>query len=496
MQLPDGEQMWYRSPGDPPPENAVDHGDEPLTVLRDLIGQVVTSYAVDQERIYLVGISSGGTGSFEMAMRYPELCAGIVALGSYGADLSRVQKLSDTAIWAFHAAGDNPDGVRQFISAIRAVGGPAHLTETPGSHHFCWIPAFQDYPILDWLFALRRGEPAVPPPDSTSWASFASRFLPYVAPLFAAVVVLTLVSRQQLKIKKSSTELLPAEAVPRATLQRGFTLVEVLVVISIIGVLVALLLPAVQMAREASRRTSCANNLRQQAVGVRLHEETHKIFPTGGWPNYLGDPDAGFGPKQPGGWIYNVLSFMEEDNLRQLGRGLRGAAKEQALVTLMESPIEVLYCPSRRRPQLYPFSGSALKNAQPPSVVAKTDYAINVAVSYEKSEVIASDIQLAGKGMSKTVLAGEKSLAADAYDTGAGAGDMSVAYVGDSDDIRRTPTGSPASDSASGTGFGGPHPGGANMAYCDGSVRFVLSDEEFEPATANGSDANGATTNR
>jgi prepilin-type processing-associated H-X9-DG protein len=63
-----------------------------------------------------------------------------------------------------------------------------------------------------------------------------------------------------------------------------------------------------------------------------------------------------------------------------------------------------------------------------------------------------------------------------------------VAYVGDSDDIRRTPTGNPASDrslaatgqGAGGTGFGGPHSSGANIAYCDGSVRFVRDDEQVE----------------
>lgn len=263
--------------------------------------------------------------------------------------------------------------------------------------------------------------------------------------------------------------------------RRGFTLVEVLVVIAIIGILVALTLPAVQMAREASRRSSCANNLRQQAVAVRLHETTHKTFPTGGWKEYLGDPDAGYGAKQPGGWIYNVLSYIEEDSLRQLGRGLKGQARADALKTLMESPVGVFYCPSRRRSQLYPYTGNPLKNATPAAAVAKTDYAISATVSTVKSEVIMSDIQLAGKGASKTVLAGEKTLAADSYETGTGAGDTLVAYVGDSDDIRRQPAGSPSSDRAGGMGFGGPHSGGANIAYCDGAVKFVGDDETIEP---------------
>jgi prepilin-type N-terminal cleavage/methylation domain-containing protein/prepilin-type processing-associated H-X9-DG protein len=260
----------------------------------------------------------------------------------------------------------------------------------------------------------------------------------------------------------------------------GFTLVEVLVVIAIIGVLVAILLPAVEMAREASRRSSCANNLRQQTVAVRLHEGAQKIFPSDGWKNYLGDPDAGYGPKQPGGWIYNILSYIEEDDLRQLGRGLKGAQRDQAMLILMQTPIDVFYCPSRRLARQFPYTGGALKNAKPPDKVAKTDYAISSTISYEKSEVIMPDIQLRGKGASKTVLAGEKSLSTNAFFVG-GTGDSLVAYVGDSDDIRRTLTGPPVSDKSGGSGFGGPHPGGANIAYCDGSVRFVNDDETIEP---------------
>jgi prepilin-type N-terminal cleavage/methylation domain-containing protein/prepilin-type processing-associated H-X9-DG protein len=284
-------------------------------------------------------------------------------------------------------------------------------------------------------------------------------------------------------------ESLPVRSCPRVSFYElrvrrqlaGFTLVEIVVVIAIIGVLVALLLPAVQMARESARRSSCLNNLRQQATAVHLHEETHKTFPTGGWGgDWLGDPDAGYGPKQPGGWIYNILSYIEEDSLRQLGKGLPVVQKQQALVTLMQSPIEVFYCPSRRSARLYPYKGGALKNAKPPDNVAKADYAISGTISYPKSQVIMSDVQLGGKGTSKTVLAGEKSLAADAYEVG-GVGDMLTACVGDSDDIRRQPTGSPTADRSGGTGFGGPHPGGVSIAYCDGSVRFISDDDAIEP---------------
>lgn len=262
--------------------------------------------------------------------------------------------------------------------------------------------------------------------------------------------------------------------------REGFTLVEVLVVIAIIGVLVALTLPAIEMARESSRRSYCGNNLRQQSVAVKLHTDTHQTFPTGGWKNYLGDPDAGYGPKQPGGWIYNILSYIEEDGIRQLGRSLRGVTREEANTKLMQSPAEVFYCPSRRLARLFPYTGGKLKNATPPEEVAKTDYAISRAISYEKSEVILSDIQLLGKGTSKTVMAGEKSLVSTSYTSGTGLGDTLVAYVGDSEDIARTPSGLPVADKTGGIGFGGPHTGGANIAYCDGSVHFVNGDVEID----------------
>jgi prepilin-type N-terminal cleavage/methylation domain-containing protein/prepilin-type processing-associated H-X9-DG protein len=173
----------------------------------------------------------------------------------------------------------------------------------------------------------------------------------------------------------------------------AFTLVELLVVIAIIGILVALLLPAIQAAREAARRSQCKNNLRQVALSCLNHESTHKTFPYGGWGvAWMGDPDQGVGPQQPGGWIYASAPFLEEQAIFNLGKGLDFDAKKVELTKQMSAVIPVYNCPSRRTGFNQPGKNSqgrfcdggytdgdaqGLRNANIPDTLAKSDYAIN-----------------------------------------------------------------------------------------------------------------------
>ncbi len=94
---------------------------------------------------------------------------------------------------------------------------------------------------------------------------------------------------------------------------RGFTLVELLVVIAIIGILVALLLPAIQAAREAARRTQCNNNLKNIGLGLQNYHDTYKTFPMGAMHTGYAHrrTTRPFGPS----WQYGILPFMEQRNI-------------------------------------------------------------------------------------------------------------------------------------------------------------------------------------
>jgi prepilin-type N-terminal cleavage/methylation domain-containing protein len=167
---------------------------------------------------------------------------------------------------------------------------------------------------------------------------------------------------------------------------RAFTLVELLVVIAIIGILVALLLPAVQAAREAARRSQCQNHLKQIGIGWLNHENTHGILPPSGWSAWVvGDADIGNDSLQPGGWMYQILPFIEEQDLRDVAsdgdRFVITVMQRKAALQLQSTVIPIFHCPTRQTGQVIPFSMEqpkwTPKNSNRLAEVVCGDYAAN-----------------------------------------------------------------------------------------------------------------------
>ena len=182
-------------------------------------------------------------------------------------------------------------------------------------------------------------------------------------------------------------------ALPPRRRSPGFTLVELLVVIAIIGLLVAMLLPAVQAAREAARRATCKNHLKQIGLAFLTHESAQKHFPAGGWNFlYVGDSDRGYGQDQPGGWAFNILPYIEESDLREsITDGdpdfIKPIQRLRGKELLMTS-LPVYECPSRRQPGASPGQHAgdnawANANTPPGTLLAKGSYAASCGTTYD-----------------------------------------------------------------------------------------------------------------
>jgi prepilin-type N-terminal cleavage/methylation domain-containing protein/prepilin-type processing-associated H-X9-DG protein len=322
----------------------------------------------------------------------------------------------------------------------------------------------------------------------------------------------------------------------RTSKESGFTLVELLVVITIIAILIALLLPAVQAAREAARKMQCSNNLKQLALGAINHEATSTYFPTGGWgPCWAGDSDRGFGGRQPGGWIYSILPYIDQQPIFDLGKGATTSSsptKAECVLRCVGTPLSALICPSRRNAIVYPHGSpggqqyhTPFGDVMWPAVCGKTDYAASggtgdgsgfasgpsnyadadswtvsdwkgttgkpvshvadTGVVFTHSSVKIADI---GDGVSNTYFCGEKYMNSDHYTDGALPYDDQSWDIGeDWDTMRWTGATSdinnlsymPLPDTPGadyGMSFGSAHASGFNMAFCDGAVQFMSYD--------------------
>lgn len=314
------------------------------------------------------------------------------------------------------------------------------------------------------------------------------------------------------------------------TIRSGFSIVELLIVIAIVTLLLQLMIPAVQSSREAARQTVCQNNLRQIGLACQSHVSATGRLPAGGWDfTWAGDPDRGNDRRQPGGWIYNILPYIEQQELHELGAGQDAETKKEQAAKMCRTPLELFICPSRRRATLYPywqFNTLPMKNTSYLEYSSKTDYAacagdyyssgfpgpnslaegdspefpwdhpddpeqmpsLSTGVVFQRSEITPKHIT---DGLTSTYLAGEKYLRIDRYTTGIDGGDDQTLFGGFDEDVNRwtymhneewvPPLGDLPGATTWKEGFrnplryrfGGPHVGGCNFVFCDGSVRTI-----------------------
>lgn len=287
--------------------------------------------------------------------------------------------------------------------------------------------------------------------------------------------------------------------------RRGFTLVELLVVIAIIGILVALLLPAVQAAREAARRLKCSNNLKQVALGLHNYHDVMGSFPSG-W--VYPSPPAASPPTnhESWGWGALMLPYLEQQSLHeQLGvtrwnlwQAYAGAYSQTR--ALSQTPVKTFICPSdsgynspglvhnarhfndgvganNRQTQNWPALSNYMGVAGHRDVVAAT---INTGIFFGNSGVRIPDIL---DGTSNTFMVGERDTlhcrggAWIGIRNPQGSSTRGVeTVIGHSHPKLNQSTQAVAwnvDQIGCGEGFSSLHPGGAQFALADGSVRFV-----------------------
>lgn len=261
--------------------------------------------------------------------------------------------------------------------------------------------------------------------------------------------------------------------------RRAFTLVELLVVIAIIGILIAMLLPAVQAAREAARRAQCTNNLKQLGLAMHNYHSTLNCFP----PGFM---VVGLSGTTPGGWAWGVflMPYIEQSPLRDklsvTRYTLEQVINDPALLPMLQTDLSVFRCPSS------PIGPLRTHQGAPNPKVASANYTCcrgfysftqathltkrNNGVFYGES---ATRIQDVTDGTSNTFALGERTAFGANQQNDAtwpswcgpgGGGAMNTVSSAVSDRLNH-----PTSTGA----FSSHHPGGAVFCFVDGSARFI-----------------------
>lgn len=270
---------------------------------------------------------------------------------------------------------------------------------------------------------------------------------------------------------------------------RGFTLVEVLVVVAIIGILMALLLPAVQSARESARRTQCANNLHQLGLAMLNYHDTCRSFP----PGFL--VRGHLGNNTPGGWAWGVflMPYIEQcalqDKLSPTKYTLEEVINDPALLPMLQVQLPVFRCPSSLIGPMRTHLGA------PNPKVATANYTCcrgfynftgvthltkqNNGVFYGES---GTPIQRVTDGTGCTLALGERTAFGANLNNDASWPSWCGPGGGGAMNTVSSSVSFPLNDPTSIHAFSSQHPGGATFCFADASVRFLSQNVQFNTA--------------
>ncbi len=317
----------------------------------------------------------------------------------------------------------------------------------------------------------------------------------------------------------------------------AFTLIELLVVMAIIAVLVGLLLPAVQKAREAAYRLECKNNMRMLGLGCQIHSATLGYFPTCGrfgqpaltpavkpgrsTRYYTADAQSDLDPQSPvtgkfqqWSWQYQLLPYIEQDNLwRQNQQAGNNAATDAQIIA---SPVRLFACPTRRIAAARQIGsnsvfmsdyvmnggttdpGPSIPPNYPTNTVLFNGMAMPLIVSRGQVSVQKISLSQVTDGLTNTVLFGEKYVPSTIDGSNGDIGDMDGAFSWYNPDTVRFALMQPRQDDSTMTAqtaqavfnpdvgsfaaypFGAAHPAAMNAAMADGSVRVIRYSVDFQ----------------
>jgi predicted peptidase len=180
VQCPSDHSAWFSSDPMVWGTSATSNSVEMITVAYEILEEVISNEQVDVDRVYAVGVSTGATACWEVALRHPDRFAAISPMAARGVDSSRLAAIRNIPIWAFHSLRDpsRPDSVSKSVTQLQALGGMAKLTLVDNAEHGiksllhehdCWTGAIKYYDVMEWLFMQRRGSMFAPPPGVRWW---------------------------------------------------------------------------------------------------------------------------------------------------------------------------------------------------------------------------------------------------------------------------------------------------------------------------------------